>query len=166
VIGLVVVALLPRYPFPTTEHMAPAFFTANGAHAIPGGAVVLAAPYPNVSHPEPMLRQVEAGMRFKLVGGYFTGPDAAGKSSNVPAPSATYTAMTSVEAGAMVNLDVATRNAMVDDLRGWRVECIAIGPATAHDRYVTLFTELLGTPPQTSDGVDLWCGVPRLLGSG
>ena len=73
------IPLVPGNTQPASSTDIPSFFTSTAVDAIPQGSVVLAYPYPDFSGPslfyQPshgiMLDQAVAGMRFKLIGGYF-----------------------------------------------------------------------------------------------
>jgi hypothetical protein len=72
--GLVCLGLLPllpgSVPFVAPVQPAPAFFTSSAIDAIPQGALVMLAPMATVWDTAPMLWQIDAGMRFRQIGGY------------------------------------------------------------------------------------------------
>ena len=77
VTAAVLVPLFPALPYPRASAATPAFFTSSAVDQIPSGSTVLVAPYPNPGY-APELWQVEAGMRFRMPGGYVWVPDGNG----------------------------------------------------------------------------------------
>lgn len=63
-------ALVPRWPFPTSATGIPPYFTSKNVNKIPLGSVALISPYPSVAELQPVLWQAVAKMRFRLIGGY------------------------------------------------------------------------------------------------
>jgi hypothetical protein len=49
------------------------------------------------------------------------------------------------------------------DMKRWQVSAVVVGPCREHDALVVFYTGLLGRPPRTTEGVDLWEGVAAQL---
>jgi hypothetical protein len=154
---LVAISLAPRLPFPTQEPDVPRFFTTAAVQHIPDGATALILP--SVTQ-QAMLWQAEAGMRFRMVGGWFFAPDAQGHVHDGPPSTPLSDAVTAIEAGAPQGppLNDDTRNAYRDQLRRDGVTAIVVTPQEPnHAAVVEFFTQLAGTPPLSDGaGTDYW----------
>ena len=53
------------------------------------------------------------------------------------------------------------RDQLLAELRRDQVQTVIVGPFSEHTRMVEFFTRLLGRPPETVDGVDVWWNVDR-----
>jgi hypothetical protein len=153
-LGLAVVALLPVLPYPSTAPAIPTYFT-SAVRQLPVGSVALVAPYARASHGEAMLWQAIAGMRFRMPEGYVFVPNPAVNSSDPPA-SATQTTLAAAEKGQAPLLDDGLRQSLLADLDRWQVAAVIVGPMAHRDQVVGLYTDLLGGPPQWTEGVALW----------
>ena len=70
VAAVVVVPLLPRWPYPAFDASTPAFFSSSVAARIPDGTVVLTYPYPSGANIQAMMWEADTSMRFRMLGGY------------------------------------------------------------------------------------------------
>ncbi len=74
ILGIIVfLSLVPGWPYDiplSTSNIAPSFFTSKQVDEIPNKAIVLTYPYPSPADDEPMVWQLLARMRFRLLGGY------------------------------------------------------------------------------------------------
>jgi hypothetical protein len=75
------VPLLPNWPVHMQDARVPKWFGSAGALAVRPGSVVAVYPFPRVTHADAMLWQAEAGMRFKMLGGFVLTPDGRGSGS-------------------------------------------------------------------------------------
>jgi dolichyl-phosphate beta-glucosyltransferase len=153
-LGLSLVALLPVLPYPSTAPAMPSYFT-SGVRQLPEGSVALIAPYARSSQGEAMLWQAVARMWFRMPEGYMFVPNPAVNSADPPA-SATQTALVAAEQGHAPSLDDGLRQSLLADLDRWQVAAVIVGPMAHRDQVVGLYTELLGKPPQWTEGVALW----------
>jgi hypothetical protein len=48
------------------------------------------------------------------------------------------------------------RHQLLEELSGWKVTWVVVGPMPHHAEMAAFFTDLLGQPPQVADGVDLF----------
>jgi hypothetical protein len=81
---LLVLSIAPNQTFATTKVAVKSWYTsAEGIVVIPRGSVVLTYPYPQNIVNSPMLDQAVAGMRYRLIGGQATVPDANGRGQSV-----------------------------------------------------------------------------------
>jgi len=157
---LALVALIPQVPFRSTQLPVPAYFTSNQIGRIPAGSLVVVAPVARPERPWVQLWQAEAGMRFRMEGGYLLVPDAHGHASFSSPLSPAATTVTAIELGATPPFPDA---AVASDLRARRVSTVIVGPMAHREQVVALFTRLLGAAPAQTGGVDVWYGVPALL---
>jgi hypothetical protein len=158
-VGLV--ALAPLWPSRTTpawEVATPAYFTGPAVRELPRDSVALVLPFPNRATSVPMIWQAEAGLWFRMPGGYFIGPQ---RDSDLPRfdanPTPTSNAFQRISQGRPVpRLTPARRRLLAADFVRWRVGSVVVGPMPNQAAMVGFLTELLGRPPQTVDGVHLW----------
>jgi hypothetical protein len=159
-VAIVVVALAPLVPRPVAgigPVQVPPFFTGPGIKRIPTDSVALVVPFPGDRRTRPMLWQATAGIHFKMPGGYFLGPDRAGRARFGPPPSATQQTLVDLTSGhGRAEPDQQRCQAIKRDLVNWDVRSILIGPTKGRQEVVGFFTQLLGRPPQTIDGAQLW----------
>jgi hypothetical protein len=153
-LALSFVVLLPVIPYPSSKPAVPAYFTA-GVRRLPEGSVALVAPYARASRGEAMLWQSVARMWFRMPEGYMFVPHPAVNSADPPA-SATQTTLVALEKGNAVSLDDPLRRALTADLDRWAVQAVIVGPMPNRDAVVALYTDLLGAPPEWTQGVALW----------
>jgi hypothetical protein len=117
--------------------------------------VALVAPYARASRGEAMLWQSVSRMWFRMPEGYMFVPYPAVNSADPPA-SATQTTLVALEKGNAVSLDDPLRRALGADLDRWAVQAVIVGPMPNRDAVVGLYTDLLGAPPEWTQGVALW----------
>jgi hypothetical protein len=153
-LGLATVLLLPILPYPSTAPAMPAYFT-GAVRQLPEGSVALIAPYARASHGDAMLWQALAGMWFRMPEGYAFVPNPAVNSADPPA-SPTQTALVAAELGHAPSLDDTLRQALLADLDRWQVAAVIVGPMAHRDQVVSLYTDLLGQPPNWTEGVAVW----------
>ena len=70
VAGVAVVSLLPAVPFRSQPPPWPRTLVRSMHRLVPPGSVVLAYPYPTPLHDDAMLWSAEAGLDYRLLGGY------------------------------------------------------------------------------------------------
>src|SRR5207245_238425 len=119
--------------------------------------VVLLVPFPDRGQTAPMRWQAEAGLRFRMPGGYFLGPGPDGRARFGPRPSLTRATLGALAAGRVRAGQVAGRCARIAaELASWKVDTVVLGPGNLReDELRTYLTWLLG-PPARVDGVWLW----------
>jgi len=162
-VAVVVVAfapLIPLVPYPSTPKVVPAFFSA-AVHRIPVGAVALVAPYAGFTHgltySDAMLWQAAAGMRFRMPEGYAFVPYPSGNAEMRPPGSATQTAMFAVQVGGRAPaLTVLLRRRIVQELRGWTIQTVIVGPMSHQGEMLRLFRYVLQRAPERVGGVYVW----------
>ena len=152
------VGILPAMPLPTDTVPVPSFFTSGAAARLPAQGSVLVAPFTtDFTASAPMAWQAEAGMAYRMPGGYAMIPDASGAAHQGPLPTTLSRALQSIAAGesAPVLAD-ATRAQLRDDMRRWDVRAALVGPMPHRDQATAFLAALLGCAPQHVGGVDVW----------
>jgi hypothetical protein len=153
--------LLPLWPSSTVpaERVAtPAFFTGPAVRRLPRDSVVLLLPWPYRGRSLAMTWQAEAGLWFRMPGGYFIGP---ARDSEQPRFDAVPTS------GSMTLVRILTgvppprltgprRRVLARDLLRWRVGSVVVGPMPNQAAMVGFLTDLFGQEPELVDGVYLW----------
>jgi hypothetical protein len=108
----------------------------------------------------PMLWQAQAGMRFRLMGGWFYAPDASGHVHDGPMPTVLDDAVTLIEQGAPSGppMTATVANAYRGVLQQHHVRAIVVTPQEPNRQAVVeFFTNLTGTPPlDDGHGTSYW----------
>jgi hypothetical protein len=159
-VAAALLALVPRGPLGGAQVQVPAFFTSREVERIPAGSVALVAPFPRPANSSAMFWQAMAGLRFRVPGGYFVGPDPTGRPKYGGNPRPLSVQLARLYAGWKVpRLKPAQRARLVDDLAHWRVGTVIVGPmrrSGTEATTVAFLNDLLGRPPALVDGVWLW----------
>jgi hypothetical protein len=161
-VAAVFLSLCPRLPYPSSSRPVPAFFTRQGRH-LPAHAVALVAPF--VVPPfkvDAMLWQVQTGLRYRMPGGYFIGPDRSGRPVFGPLPTTTAALLTQIQRGAgPVEVSDGVRRTVLADLAHWGVTTVIVGPMPNADATVRFFERVLGRAPSEEGQVSWWPDVGR-----
>jgi hypothetical protein len=156
---LVLAFLAPAAPLPSWPVVAtPPFFTTSAVHRLPRDEVALVVPFPRKGRAnQAMVWQTEAGMRFKMPGGYFVGPDASGGALHEAPPTATSNALDHIQRGGRPpDLTPALRRQIAQDFARWGVRSVVLGPMPHRRVMAGFLTDLLGRPPDRLAGVEMW----------
>jgi hypothetical protein len=153
---LILVPLWPARPVRAEPVATPAFFTGAAVRELPRDDVALVLPFPYRSS-EAMTWQAEAGMWFRMPGGYIIIPRPDGRPRFYAAPTPASKAFTSIRAGRPPpKLTGALRRALAGDFVRWRVGSVIVGPMPNQTAMVGFLTDLLDARPEQVDGVYLW----------
>ncbi|XVQ10485.1 hypothetical protein ACQP1W_49625 [Spirillospora sp. CA-255316] len=160
--GIVLVqALLPIAPRPLLAEDRPAtppFFTEGHWRAYVGaGRSVLMVPPPDAADAAALRWQVDAGLGFRIVEGYFVGPYGPGRTGvygAVPRPTASLLREVA-ESGRIPALTGAERATARADLGFWRVDAVVLGGHPRREALRTTVDGLLG-PGREVGGVRVW----------
>jgi hypothetical protein len=158
VVGLVVLApLWPAFSTAPQPVATPAFFTSAQVRQLPRDGVTLVLPFPYRRVALPMTWQAEAGLWFRMPGGYFIGPQPDGRPRFDTNPSSASQVFTRIYGGRPPpRLTRQWRQALARDLLRWRVGSVVVGPMPNRAVMVRFLTDLLGARPQRVGGVYLW----------
>jgi hypothetical protein len=157
--AVVLAALAPPEPFRARTVVAtPPFFSTAAVRALPRDAVALVVPFPRHGRRnEAMVWQAEAGMWFKMPGGYFVGPDPSGGTRHDAPPTTTSVILNRIQRGRRPpELTPELRRQIAGDLAAWRVDAVVLGPMANREVMDGFLTELLGRAPATAGGVAVW----------
>jgi hypothetical protein len=157
--AVVLAALVPPEPFRAPPVLAtPAFFGHGGVHALPRDGVALVVPFPRAGRRnEAMVWQAEAGMWFKMPGGYFVGPDPGGGARHDAPPTTTSVILNRIQRGRRPpKLTPELRRRIAADFATWRVASVVLGPMDHREAMAGFLTDLLGRAPATTGGVAVW----------
>jgi YD repeat-containing protein len=155
---LVLVPLWPSATIPSEKVETPAFFTGPAVRSLPRDSVVLVLPWAYRRTALAMTWQAEAGLWYRMPGGYFIGPQ---KNSDLPRfdaiPSTGSITFARIFGGATLpRLTGPMRRALARDLVRWRVGSVVVGPMPNQAAMLRFLTELFGSEPQQVEGVYLW----------
>jgi hypothetical protein len=162
---LVVISLLPTWPYPSTAANIPFFFRSALVKHIPVNTVVLTYPFPKYPANQAMTWQAVTGMRFKEMGTYafLRGPDGrATTTATLLPPTSVQQYLIYEELRSTVNPRIG-RDQVVGDIRkyisvyGIGAVIVGISDPTVPNtpEVVAVFTQALGRPVVTG-GVALW----------
>ena len=158
--ALVVLATLaPPGPFRARPVVAtPPFFTGGAVRALPRDGVALVVPFPRRGRTNvAMVWQAQAGMWFKMPGGYFVGPDPGGGTRHDAPPTTTSVVLNRIQRGRRPpELTPALRRKISRDFASWRVASVVLGPMDNREAMRGFLSDLLGRPPASAGGVAVW----------
>jgi hypothetical protein len=151
--------LAPPEPFRARPVVAtPPFFTGAAGRALPRDGVALVVPFPRRGRTnQAMVWQAEAGMWFKMPGGYFVGPGPGGGTRHDAPPTTTSVILNRIQRGRRPpELTPALRRRIAADFAAWRVASVILGPMHNREAMDGFLTDLLGRPPASTGGVAVW----------
>ena len=158
---IAVAVLLPLWPGSTIaseEVTTPAFFTGPAVRTLPRDSVALVLPWPYRRTSLAMIWQAEAGLWYRMPGGYFIGPQRDSDQPRFDAiPSPASITLGRIYAGhPPPRLTGPRRRALAADFVRWRTGSVVVGPMPNQAAMVWFLTDLLGREPEVVDGVYLW----------
>jgi hypothetical protein len=150
--------LVPSAPLSSAPVATPEFFTGPAVTTLPRDGVALVVPFPRKGRDnQAMLWQAQAGMWFKMPGGYFVGPGPDGGTLREAPPTTTSRVLDRIRRGGRPPaLTPALRRWIAADLARWRVASVVLGPMPNRRAMAGFLTDLLGRPPEQLAGVELW----------
>jgi hypothetical protein len=154
----VAVSILPALPLPTDSVSNPSFFTSGAAQQLPAKGSVLVAPFTtDFTASAPMVWQAEAGMAYRMPGGYAMIPGLGGVTHQGPTTTALSDVLQGIAAGRPApTLTATVRAQLLEDMRRWEVRAVVVGPMAHGAQATALISELVGCAPQSTGGVDVW----------
>ena len=159
--ALVLAFLAPSAPLPSRPVAAtPPFFTSSAVAALPRDGVALVVPFPQTGRAnQAMVWQAQAGMWFKMPGGYFLGPGPDGATLRGAPPTTTARTLAHIQRGGRPpDLTPALRRRIAADFARWKVGSVVLGPMPHRQVMAGFLTDVLGRPPDRVAGVELWTG--------
>jgi hypothetical protein len=162
-IGVVVLLpLVPSWPYPVNAVGTPAYFTTDKVDAVPAGSVALLYPYPSAGTDDalPMLWQASANMRFKTPGGYFLVPQPVTGLTSQGRTTLTGQTLADLYDGVPVPRSAALRAQLRQQLATWNVDTVIAAPVgTNPGAAISFLSWLVGRRPVSSGGVKVWYDV-------
>jgi hypothetical protein len=160
-IVVAVAVLLPLWPASTiaSEEVAtPTFFTGPAVRTLPRDSVALVLPWPYRRTSLSMTWQAEAGLWYRMPGGYFIGPHRDSDQPRFDAiPSPASITLGRIYGGRPPpRLTGPRRRALARDFVRWRIGTVVVGPMPNQAAMVGFLTDLLGQEPELVEGVFLW----------
>jgi hypothetical protein len=160
-VAVALLVLAPLWPSGTVEAEkvpTPAFFTGPAVRSLPRDSVVLVLPWAYRRTALAMTWQAEAGLWYRMPGGYFIGPQ---RDSDLPRfdaiPTSGSITFARIGTGAPPpRLTGPRRRALARDLVRWRVGSVVVGPMQNQAAMVGFLADLFGRQPQQVAGVYLW----------
>jgi hypothetical protein len=154
---VVLASLWPGWSVESQKVATPPFFTSAQVRQLPRDGVTLVLPFPYRRVALPMTWQAEAGLWFRMPGGYFIGPQPDGRPRFDTNPSSASQVFTRIYGGRPPpRLTRQWRQALARDLLRWRVGSVVVGPMPNRAVMVRFLTDLLGATPKRVGGVYLW----------
>lgn len=163
--AVAIVALLPLLPVTPIRGVAPVatpgYFTSAAVDTIPDGSVAVLYPYPTGGAAQVDEWQAAAGLRFKMVGGFYVvpGPDHhLATQSPAGRASITSASLLALQAGTPPARSDALRSSILAEWRGWHVGTLIAVPDAGADPAgaVAFFQWLTGEPPTREAGALVW----------
>jgi hypothetical protein len=160
-VAVAVAVLAPLWPSGTVEAEkvpTPAFFTGPAVRSLPRDSVVLVLPWAYRRTALAMTWQAEAGLWYRMPGGYFIGPHRDSDQPRFDAiPTTGSITFARIGRGAPPpRLTGPLRRALARDLIRWRVGNVVVGPMQHEATMLAFLTDLFGREPQWVEGVYLW----------
>lgn len=157
-IAIAVVTPVLPHPLPTERVATTPTSTARVLATLPSGAAALIVPFPTGVMTEPMRWQAAADFRYRMPGGYFTGPAADGHAYiGGDATRPTETLLAGVDqTGHVPTITADQRGAAMNDLKYWHTNTVVLPPCEHHDALATTLTALFGVPTGTDGGTLVW----------
>jgi hypothetical protein len=156
-IGLIIVSLLPKLPLYSQQLPVPSYLESAAVRDIPSGTAVLSVPWPSAQALDPMNLQMLSDFHFRLLGGYFIGPDA-GSQTRLREFASSVGQSTSVNAGLPVgDAQLADLRA---ELRTNGVGAVILGPVPDHATALNVLSRLIGSAPRVDGDIAVWL-IPR-----
>ena len=158
VVAVVALApLLPAGPVPAAKVETPPFFATGAVRRLPEGSAALVLPFANRRVSKAMTWQAEAGMWFRMPGGYVIGPTRDGRPRFDANPNTATRAFGVIQRGLPApRLVGGRRRALAANLARWDVDTIVVGPMEHQATMLRFLTDLLGRPPTLVGGVYVW----------
>ena len=155
---LVLAPLWPSATIPSEKVATPAFFTGPAVRSLPRDSVVLVLPWAYRRTALAMTWQAEAGLWYRMPGGYFIGPQRVSDQPRFDAiPTSGSITLARIFTGVPPpRLTGPRRRALARDLVRWRVGSVIVGPMPNQAAMVGFLTDLFGRQPQLVEGVYLW----------
>ena len=167
-IGLAVatlVPLIPSLPYTQVAVDTPSFFTTDAVETVPSDSVAVVYPATSTTDADAMLWQASAAMRFKMPGAYALVPTRGTGQSEWGTPTLTTDALKAIQSGSPVAETPTVHKALRSQWRAWNVQTFIMGPGDNESTARRFVSWVIGRPPVHTQGVYVWYGVERYIGT-
>lgn len=160
---LILVPLVPNWPYAETPAAVPDFFTSTADQMISPGSLVLTYPYPITAMAQPMLWQADTDMRFRLVGGYLIAPGPTGAGTFFADANPWLYCLLTIDQNGTVSSSLCNSATLGQSLAGLGVTTILADEAAPNAATAAaLITSVVGREPRTIGGVWVWTCTPAV----
>jgi hypothetical protein len=154
------IPLIPSLPYPVVRADTPSFFTSSAVTRIPKDSVAVVYPISTPQDADSMLWQATARMRFKMPSGYVIVPTPGTDLPQWYERSLTFDVLNSFQGPAPVARSPQLRSQLLTQWHQWQVHSVVVAHIGLNSGAVRAFiTWVVGRPPVTTGGVDLWLQV-------
>ena len=147
--------LVPAVPLTAGVVPVPSFFTSSAVHVLRPNSTVLVVPFPYAEHAVAMEWQAEAGLRYRMVGGYVLLPSPHGRMFN-PAPTPLTIQVASLERGQITVAKALAAHDVQQDYRRLDPAAVVLGPCRHRAELMEFISAIVGRSPRAVGGVQLW----------
>lgn len=157
---LCVLPLVPDWPYSYEKADVPAYFTSDAVERVAEGSLALTYPVPRFPQSAPMLWQVEAGYRYRSVGGYVITPDEDGSGTFTGGVTAWERVVGQAPSGRLGDVAPAVVGALLLEMEQLDVQAILVADVEGADAVGRVVEQVLGRgPDEVTGGVSAWYDV-------
>jgi hypothetical protein len=124
-------------------------------HALRTDSTVLVVPFPYAEHAVAMEWQAEAGLRFRMPGGYVLLPSPRGRVFN-PTPTPFTIQLAALERGRTTVAKAMAVHGVQQDYRRIHPAAVVLGPCPHRAALMEFISTIVGRSPKNVGGVQLW----------
>lgn len=154
-VAVALIPLVPAVPLAAGAVPVPGFFTSSAVHALRPDSTVLVVPFPYAEHAVAMEWQAEAGLRFRMPGGYVLLPSPQGRVFN-PRPTPFTIQLAALERGQITVAKAMAARDVRQDYRRLDPAAVVLGPCPHRTALMEFISTIVGRSPKTVGGVQLW----------
>ena len=155
VLAVALIPLVPAVPLVTGSVPVPRFFTSSAVHVLRQNSTVLVVPFPYAEHAVAMEWQAEAGLRYRMPGGYVLLPGPQGRVFN-PTPTPFTIQLAALERGRITVAKAMAAPDVRQDYRRLDPAAVVLGPCAHRTALMEFISTIVGRSPRTVGGVQLW----------
>jgi hypothetical protein len=124
-------------------------------HVLRQNSTVLVVPFPYAEHAVAMEWQAEAGLRYRMPGGYVLLPGPQGRVFN-PTPTPFTIQLAALERGRITVAKAMAAPDVRQDYRRLDPAAVVLGPCAHRTALMEFISTIVGRSPRTVGGVQLW----------
>ncbi|TAL16417.1 MAG: hypothetical protein EPN99_12665 [Frankiales bacterium] len=160
---LCTVPLLPDWPYSYERADVPSYFTSDAVERVPDGSLALTYPVPRFPQSAPMLWQVEAGYRYRSVGGYVITPESDGSGTFTGGVTSWERVVGQAPSGRLGAVAPPVIGALLLEMEQLEVRSVLVADVPGADAVAAVVEQVLGRgPDEVTGGVSAWYDVdPR-----